>query len=81
MNPTTKKALPVAVIAFDSKESDSPSVDLTDEQRTLLAKLASLAEMIEQHRATVSLLERDRLQLQTQLRLNGYRTPMPVAPE
>ena len=45
---------------------------LADEQRTLLAKLASIAEMIEGHRATVMMLERERMQLQTQLRLAGY---------
>jgi hypothetical protein len=45
----------------------------TDEQRTLLAKLASVAEMIEGHRATVYLLERERMQLQRELRLSGFR--------
>jgi len=48
---------------------------LTDEQRTLLAKLASLAEMIEGYKATLFMLDRGRMQLQTQLRLTGYRVP------
>ena len=56
-------------------------ITLPPEQRELLSKLASIAEMVEGYKATIFLLERERLQLQTQLRLNGYRTPMPVAPE
>ncbi len=48
---------------------------LTDEQRTLLAMLASLSEMIGQQKITVSLLERERMLLTTQLRLSGYRAP------
>jgi hypothetical protein len=51
---------------------------VTDEQRTLLAKLASIAEMIEGHRATVMMLERERLALQHRLRLTGW-TPAPRA--
>lgn len=47
----------------------------TEEQRTLLAKLASLAEMIEGYKATLFMLDRERVQLQTQLRLTGYRVP------
>lgn len=54
---------------------------VTPEQRTILEKLASISEMIEGYRATMFMLERERLQLQTQLRLSGYRAPMPVAPE
>lgn len=48
---------------------------LTDEQRTLLSKLASIAEMIEGHKATLFMLEHERMSLQTQLRLTGYRAP------
>jgi len=48
---------------------------LTDEQRTLLSKLGSITEMIEQHKITVSVLERERMLLTTQLRLSGYRAP------
>jgi hypothetical protein len=51
---------------------------VTDEQRTLLAKLASIAEMIEGHRATVMMLERERLAQQQRLRLTGW-TPAPRA--
>ena len=54
---------------------------LTDEQRELLSRLAAITKMIEGGKATLSMLERERLQLQTQLRLSGYRVPMPVAPE
>jgi len=43
--------------------------------QVLVAKLASVKEMIEQHKITVSLLERERVQLQTQLRLAGYSPP------
>jgi len=50
---------------------------LTDEQRALIAKLRSLSELIEQHRATVAMLELDRLRLQSQLRLTGWRPPTP----
>ena len=50
---------------------------ITDEQRTLLAKLRNLGELIEQHRCTIALLELDRLRLQTELRRNGWRPPMP----
>ena len=31
--------------------------------------------MIERYRATIFMLERERMQLQTQLRLTGYRPP------
>lgn len=54
---------------------------LTDEQRTLLSKLASLAEMIEGYKATLFMLDRERMQLQTQLRISGYRAPAPEARE
>jgi len=46
---------------------------VSDEQRDLLGKLDSIAEMIAGHHATVALLERERLQLQTRLRLTGFR--------
>jgi hypothetical protein len=54
---------------------------VTDEERTLLANLASITEMIEQHKTTVLLLERERLELQTRLRLSGYRVPAPEVPK
>ena len=50
---------------------------LTEEQRQLLAKLRSLSDLLEQHRATVAILEMDRLRLQTQLRLTGWQPPQP----
>ena len=46
---------------------------MTDEQRVLLAKLASIGEMIEGYTATIFMLERERLQFQTRLRLSGYQ--------
>lgn len=49
----------------------------TGKQRELLQKIASMTEMIEQHRATVLLLEGERMQLTTKLRLAGYRLPVP----
>jgi hypothetical protein len=48
---------------------------LTDEQRGLVAKLRSLSELPEQHRATVAMLELDRLRLQSELRATGWRPP------
>ena len=42
----------------------------------LLAKFVSLAELIEQHRTTLLMLERERMQLQTRLRLIGCRAPL-----
>jgi hypothetical protein len=50
---------------------------ITDEQRTLLAKLASLTEMAEQYRASLYMVEHERLQVQTKLRLAGYSPPAP----
>lgn len=41
----------------------------------LLDRLAKLDELIAGQKATLGLLERERLQLQTQLRLSGYRAP------
>lgn len=54
---------------------------LTDEQRTLLSKLASLSEQIEGYRASLFMLERARLQLQTELRRAGYQPPGPESRE
>ena len=72
---TKEKAhVPVGQV-FDCASDHSSLDHLTDEQRGLLAKLASIAEMIEGHRATVYMLERERLQLQTRLRLTGWRSP------
>ena len=51
---------------------------LTDEQRALRARLASLTEMAEQYRTSLYMVERERLQVQMQLRLAGYK---PQAPE
>jgi hypothetical protein len=42
----------------------------TDMQRDLLDKLASITETIEGQKATLSMLERERMQLQTTLRLS-----------
>jgi hypothetical protein len=50
---------------------------LTHEQRELLSKLRNLAELQEQHRATVGMMELDRLRLQSQLRATGWRASMP----
>ena len=52
----------------------------TDEQRALLAKLASITETIEGYKATIFMLERERMQLQTQLRLAGWTAPKPEVP-
>ena len=52
---------------------------VADQQRTLLAKLASLTEMAEQYRASLYMVERERLQVETQLRLTGYRPELPKA--
>ena len=51
----------------------------TDEQRALLAKLSSVSDMIEGYKATIFMLERERMQLMTKLRLAGYRPPEPEA--
>ena len=47
----------------------------TNEQRELLAKLASVTEMIEQYKTTIYMLERELLGLRHQLALAGYRAP------
>ena len=52
----------------------------TDEQRALLTKLASLTEMAEQYRASLYMVERERMLLQTQLRLAGWTAPKPEVP-
>ena len=52
----------------------------TVEQRTLMSKLASITEMIEGYKATIFMLERERMQLQTQLRLEGWTAPKPEVP-
>jgi hypothetical protein len=46
---------------------------VTPEQREILAKLASIAEMIEQQKSTIAMLVRERMRLTTQLRLSGWR--------
>ena len=60
-------------------ESDCANNDsgMTAEQRELLAKLANLAEMAEQYRASLYMVEHERLQVQTKLRLAGYSPPAP----
>ena len=57
-------------------EDDVATNGPTDEQRDLLTKLASIDEMIKQHRATIFMLERERIQLTTKLRLTGCRAPV-----
>jgi hypothetical protein len=52
----------------------------TDAQRQLLSKLATITEMIKQHRATIFMLERERMQVTTKLRLTGYRAPAAELP-
>lgn len=47
------------------------------EQRNLIAKLRGLPELLEQHRATVAMLEMDRLRLQFELRATGWCPPQP----
>lgn len=74
---TKEKARARAGQALDCGADHSSLDHLTDDQRSLLAKLASITEMIEGHRATVYMLERERLQLQTRLRLTGWRPPTP----
>jgi hypothetical protein len=63
--------------AFDCGSNHSTLDKLTDEQRTLVSKMASITDMIEGHRTTMHMLERERLQLQTRLRLTGWRPPAP----
>jgi DNA-binding XRE family transcriptional regulator len=46
------------------------------EAQALLDKLTELSQLIEAHRATLYMLERERMQLQTQLAQSGYR-PQP----
>lgn len=60
-------------------ESTSTTNDtsLTDEQYALIAKLRSISELIEQYRASIAMLEIERLKLQTTLRLTGWRAPQP----
>ena len=52
----------------------------TVEQRMLMSKLASITEMIEGYKATIFMLERERMHLQTQLRLAGWTAPKPEVP-
>ena len=74
MNTITKEAGAKAGQAFDCASKDS---SLTTEQRELIAKLRSLSELLEQHRATVAMLELDRMRLQSELRSTGWRPPTP----
>ena len=50
---------------------------LSREAQALLDKLAELARLIEGHEATLAMLRHERMQLQTQLRLTGYRPELP----
>ena len=72
---TKEKARARAGQALDCGSDHSSLDQLTDEQRTLLAKLASTREMIAGYGATIHMLELERLQLQTRLRLAGWRPP------
>ncbi len=45
----------------------------------LLEKLAELSRLIEGHEVTLAMLRHERMQLQTQLRLTGYRAELPRA--
>ena len=74
---TKEEARAQAGQAFDCGSDHSSLGHATNDQRTLLSKLVSITEMIEQHRATIYMLERERLQLQTKLRLTGWRSPTP----
>ena len=49
----------------------------SEKQRALRAKLASITELIEQRRTTIFMLERERMQLTTRLRLAGWTAPKP----
>lgn len=71
---TKEKAREQAGQAIYCASNDS---SLTNEQRELIAKLRSLSELLEQHRATVAMLELDRLRLQSELRSTGWRPPTP----
>jgi hypothetical protein len=70
----TKEAGAKAGQAFDCTTNDS---SLTTQQRELIAKLRSLSKLLEQHRATVAMLELDRLRVQSELRSTGWRPPAP----
>lgn len=49
----------------------------TDEQRTLLAKIQSLAEIAAQQEASAYLCRHQKASLLTELRLTGWTTPRP----
>lgn len=53
---------------------------LTEHQRDLLAKLVALNEQVEGHKATLYLLELERLKLQAVLIQTGYRVPAEARP-
>jgi hypothetical protein len=53
----------------------------TREAQELLDKLAELSRQIEGYRATIAMLEYERLRLQTALRATGYRPPAPEVRE
>ena len=63
--------------AGEASHCASNDTSLTSEQRRLLAKLRSLGELLEQHRATVAMIEMDRLRLQSELVSTGWRPPVP----
>ena len=79
MNTKEKARVQAGRVSY-CKRDHSTVHELPDEQRELLAKLASLSEMVEQHSVTISLLQRERLQLQTRLRLTGYRPSAQLNP-
>lgn len=47
------------------------------ESQAILDRLVAVAELIEQHRATLYLLEHERATLQTRLRQTGWTPPAP----
>ena len=53
----------------------------TGKQCELPQRIAAITEMIEQHRATMLLLERERMQLTTKLRLSGNHFSTSEFPE
>lgn len=72
---TKEKARVQAGQIINCEQNHSTARELSDEQRDLLAKLVGLAEQLELFRATVAMLELDRLRLQSELRTTGWRPP------
>jgi hypothetical protein len=72
---TTKEDARISAGAESSCTTNDNS--LTGEQRGLIEKLRSISALIEQYRASIAMLEIERLKLQTALRLTGWRPPQP----